>query len=259
MRTRTSEKSRFELIQLADPKFSEPHIVSLETSQTSTTRIHDDGSLEWTSASIELTARYFIGPSPVAFGELVSVMGGSLQDDGSVRLTNGEVMVRLDQLRGLHIGSVLFARVVDWAKLFPPDRRIYPITVSVVDAMDEDNKIRRNTLYDRFGIKIPYRPRGGIADAEGRSDPGLTVGDLIQHNRWEGVELLHGWGPAAAALRRRYTLSRPKMNAARHTASFYRRRYEARLGVFRDALKLFHWWLILAAFVLGFLVKTRLG
>lgn len=186
--TASSEKT--EVVEVKDPSYGKPHFLLLVTKESSLLQ-KVDGDLRWSNAKMEVTARYLYGPLPRLIGQLVCDMGGSTSDQQSVRITNGEVMVRLDELRGLHIGSFMFGRVVGWAKALAPTHRIVPIRLSLVDAHNPANKDRRNKLYENFGIKFEYRAADGITKAEGSSVEGLLVRDLVEYKGWTNITTSH--------------------------------------------------------------------
>ncbi|WP_323025753.1 hypothetical protein [Castellaniella sp.] len=71
----------------------------------------------------------------------------------TVCLTGG--MVALTGVpRGRHIGTYLFDEIVRWAQQWP-DAQVKPIGLGRGDASDE-NRERRNTFYERFGIEFDY-------------------------------------------------------------------------------------------------------
>lgn len=189
------DRSKVELVAFGDATNGGPHILSLTTETKTLEMFREDGTRHLTSSEIEIVARYVSSPKVHLSGYQVSLMGGKTEYDNRVKLTNGGVTVD-PSFCGLHIGSVLFGRIVDWAKQFPEDWRVVPITLSVVDARDPKNKARRNRFYEQFGFQFTYRAREGIADAEGRSDPAMTVKDLLPRNRWEGVSLLGNFDQA---------------------------------------------------------------
>lgn len=111
--------------------------------------------------NIELDAVYFAGPAPWLLGQRVCVMGGSTQHVDKVKLTNGGVVINLKGLKGLHIGSLMFGRIVDWAKQFPGHWCIVPIGLAAIDAREPEAKQRRNQFYENFGIRFGYDSADG--------------------------------------------------------------------------------------------------
>ncbi|ANN80870.1 hypothetical protein BAU07_26475 (plasmid) [Bordetella flabilis] len=65
--------------------------------------------------------------------------------------------------RGAHIGTYLLDEVVRWAKQWPT-AQVRQISLSTVDGSDE-NRERRNRLYEQFGIVFEYTPdrRSGVS------------------------------------------------------------------------------------------------
>lgn len=182
--------SAIEIVEVKDEKRGQKHYLLIETKRTSSC-IWADGKKLHEVADIDIRARYLFGDRINHIGHLVSHMGGRLSYDQTVKLTNGEVMVKLYDLHGLHIGTYLFHKVVHWAKGFDPGCRVVPISLSRVDAKDPENKKRRNRFYENFGLRFNYRSENGIEDAEGASDRSLTVGDLIAYQNWPNIRACH--------------------------------------------------------------------
>ncbi|MBE8895347.1 hypothetical protein ACN4GA_24110 [Raoultella terrigena] len=74
-------------------------------------------------------------------------------DGHQITLTGGSII--LNAPRGLGIGSLLFCEVAKWAKTYS-GIDIKTIFLSAFDAKDENNRKRRNRLYERFGIHMVY-------------------------------------------------------------------------------------------------------
>jgi hypothetical protein len=253
------ERDRFtvELVEVQDPRFQEKHLLLVETEKKGSEFFHQDGTSRWASASIEVNARYFSGPlGPLGcFGELVCQMGGSTHGGDTVRITNGSVMIGVHKLQGLHIGSLVFGRVVDWAKQFPATWRIFRITLSARDARDESAKKRRNLFYERFGIRFAYMSVNGIDDAAGSSYPDLTVKDLIQRNHWDNISLLGHWRQALISTHNRFATSRKELRKAERLKRVYERqlrRREAMLDRVGNSINLV---MIVAAALAGYAVR----
>jgi len=100
-------------------------------------------------------------------------------------------MIKVGSLRGLHIGTYAFSRIVAWAKRLGDDLLVHPIRISVVDAYDNKNKKRRNSMYENFGLRFAYRESNGIPDAEGSSLSTMTVRDLIAYENWPNIHTTH--------------------------------------------------------------------
>lgn len=95
-----------------------------------------------------------------------------------VKLSNGYVVIDHTKLRGLGLGTYLFAQVVLWAQQLAPDGDVQPIRLSSHQARDGENKERRNRFYEAFGFTFDYRSVEGIEHAEGSSHP-IKACDLI--------------------------------------------------------------------------------
>lgn len=253
---RYKERDRFtvELVEIADDRFPDKHLLFVETTTKGSEFFHEDGTLHWANASIEVSARYFSGPYD-CFGELVCNMGGSTQFGDQVRITNGAVMIGAHQLRGLHIGSLVFGRVVDWAKQFPGSWRVVPIKLAVVDARDEAAKNRRNRFYERFGIRFAYSSVDGIDKAEGSSHTDLTVADLIQHNRWANIRVLGHWRQALLSTHYRFDTSRRQLRGAVRLAQVYSRKLRRREAMLDRVGRNINVVLIVGAALAGYAVR----
>jgi hypothetical protein len=242
-------KQYVEVLAVADPAHDQPHYLLIETEESCCMqRVGADE--RWSDAKIDVAARYLFGPLHEQIGTLVCTMGGSTPSYDSVTITHGDMMVKPSALRGLHIGTCLFARVVGWAMSMSPDRVVTRITLGVGDAYAE-NKTRRNTMYERFGIRFVYRDANGIAGAEGHSDPDLRVRDLVGHRSWTNIRSC-GLGALRDLAQSHQALHRSERRH-RRMASVYRRRatkIDERLG---SAIRAFvRWPLVAAAAIVGF-------
>lgn len=254
--TNAATKENVEIIEIKDAKHDKPHYLLLETKESSW--LKRVGTTErWMNAEIEITARYLFGPLSEQIGKLVCSMGGKTTSYDSVKITNGEVMVKQSQLRGLHIGTFMFARMVTWAKTLNSERKIVPISMYVGDARDADNKNRRNTLYERFGIVFIYREVDGIAKAEGVSDPKLTVHDLIERKGWDNIRTCR-WLEGFHDLARAHHKLRDAVRRSRREANVYRKeatKFTVRVKTFVSHLRhLVKWPLAIGAGIVGFSV-----
>ncbi|WP_104655709.1 hypothetical protein [Ralstonia insidiosa] len=142
-----------------------------------------------------------------------------------MKLTNGEVMVKVASLRGLHIGTYAFCRIVTWAKKLDHDILVQPIRLSVVDAHDSANKERRNSMYENFGLRFRYREANGIANAEGLSLSTLTVGDLTVYEHWPNIHAAH-WLDGFKELAEAFRIARRKQREHSRLYALNRRRAE---------------------------------
>jgi hypothetical protein len=186
----TRQESNFEILSVDDPKYEKPHHLLVETTIADYRAIRS-GVGRFHTAKIDIRVYYLFGPNVVRIGDLVTHMGGEILHRGTVRITNGEVMVKLIELRSLHIGTYVFNRIVVWAKALDENLLIHPIRLSAVDAADEKSRDHRNKFYRNFGLHFNFREVNGIADAEGSSLSTLTVQDLIAHEHWPNIRKSH--------------------------------------------------------------------
>lgn len=138
-----------------------------------------------------------------------------------------------------------------------PEHTIVPISLFVGDAHNTDNKNRRNTLYRRFGIEFVYREVSGIANAEGVSDPKLTVHDLIEHKSWDNIRTCC-WLEGFHDLARAHHHVRAAARQSRREAMLYRKKapkFEERVQtVARRLSYLINWPLAIITAIMGFAV-----
>lgn len=181
-------KTTFETIKVTDEKRKATHFILIETTTTST-RL-EVGEKCSSSGTIEVRATYLFGSQRDFVGKLVSEMGGNFPSyRTTVKLTNGGVQINSGDLRGIHIGSYMFNKIVAWAKEeVDSSYGVITISLSRTDA-EPDNLDRRNKFYENFGIRFVYRAVDGIEKAEGSSDAALTVADLIARPRLAGIEM----------------------------------------------------------------------
>jgi hypothetical protein len=188
----TSDNS-FELVEVEDKERKQTHhlLIELKSSKLGT---KVSGESNVTSASISLDVHYIYGSRIDLIGEFVSCMGASICGfDKSTRLTNGSVMIRIECLKGIHIGTYLFYKIVNWAKINAPGYRIIPISLSSVDA-GEKNRDRRNSFYENFGLRFEYLTENGVEKACGRSLATMTTDDLIPYQNWPNITVRHVHG-----------------------------------------------------------------
>lgn len=183
-------ESSFELIKVADTQRNQEHYLLVKTTYSKLGTDSDGDSVIMT-ASMSVEAHYIFGSRLNLIGQLVSEMGASINGFGrSTRLTNGSVMIRVEDLKGLHIGTYLFYKIVNWAITHAPGYKITPISLSNCDA-GEDNKDRRNAFYEHFGLVFDYRTENGVEKASGCSKAALTTDDLIRYQHWPNISVQH--------------------------------------------------------------------
>lgn len=186
----STSESTLEVIKVSDSKRDKEHYILIETT-ISRLKHYTDKRTIFETASISCRASYIFGDHQSYIGKRVSDMGGKMNHyDQTIRLTNGSVMIDQEELRGLHIGTYLFHKIVTWAKSFDPNYKIIPISLSVVDASDA-NKDRRNTFYENFGLVFNYRVENGKKEASGHSIEMLTVKDLLTYQNWPNIESIN--------------------------------------------------------------------
>lgn len=173
-----------EVIEVKD-KYGESHFIEFET-VTSVSKITDESGLVYESGSISCQAHYLFGPLRGKIGELVSDMGGKLDGYcGSVKITNGQIMVRVIEMRGLNVGTFQLNKIVTWAKQFNPKYKVQVVKLSAADAY-EDNRDRRNTFYENFGLRFNYKEDNGVQKSSGGSFADLVVADLVAYQHLPG-------------------------------------------------------------------------
>ncbi|MEL7551954.1 hypothetical protein AAGV37_18940 [Pseudomonas protegens] len=175
-----------------------------------------------TSSNIVVRATYLYGDQGCfKAGQLISEMSGELNDSRkTVKLTNG--LVKVDEcMRGLHVGTYIFHKIVSWAKQFDPSYTIVPITVISSDAGNE-NRDRRNKFYTNSGIRFIWDGKEG---REGRSDPKLTISELTPYSNWPNIKKDYGMR-ALDKTWRELSILKERTRGLRKTQRYYRREYE---------------------------------
>jgi hypothetical protein len=169
---------------------------------------------------IKVRATYLYGSEgPQKAGSLISEMGGECSGQ-RVRLTNGSVMVD-GSMQGLHVGTYLFHKIVSWAKKFDLSYKIVPISVISGDG-HKKNKERRNKLYGNSGIRFIW---DDPELRQGRSDPELTVSDLIAYANWPNIKKDYGLLSLDKTWRETSKL-KEKVRDLRSSNRYYRREYK---------------------------------
>lgn len=170
---RIEKRTSIEKLKVVDSKFpDQPHYILLHITETFEQDVIDGKTM--LAGDIELRADYFWGPLTSEVGELVSLMGGKSQSPTHVKISNGDVTIRIHALKGIGLGSYLFNRIVVWAKQFEPTRLIAPLHLTSGLDPDPQNTPRRNRLYEKFGIRLIFTD--GIE--RGSSDPAMTIGEI---------------------------------------------------------------------------------
>lgn len=178
--------SQTEIIEVED-KEGGIHYFQVETSIKSS-RCSKDQKTIWHREKISCSVHYVFGPKHARIGEHVTTMGGEFSHNSQlVRITNGQVMIQPDNLRGMGLGTYLMNKIVAWAKQFNSTVRVRVVNLSAVDA-GPNNRVRRNTLYENFGLCFNYREEDGVEKASGASLAELTIADLICYQHLDGFK-----------------------------------------------------------------------
>ncbi|QJQ03088.1 N-acetyltransferase [Herbaspirillum rubrisubalbicans Os34] len=106
--------------------------------------------------------------------------------NGDIRITGthgGMAFLELSprHIRGRRIATYLMNEVVRWAKQWP-EAEVYPIELLHGQAINSDEKERRNRFYARFGIEFDFHDP--IAQETGISKP-MTAQGLKEVSSWE--------------------------------------------------------------------------
>lgn len=198
-----------------DPGFKTPRLVLLEVrdrlapaapiahllvERTVTQRLSTDGIVM--EARIELDyqrldpgfargarAGAFVGGYSHYTGGQVSITSGSPASEGGVFLD-------LPGLQGQRIGTYLMNQVVLWVKRWP-HAQLATVHLYASGAHHQDNRLRRNRLYEQFGVTFDYDdPQGqGSGGSRTMAAGDLTACDAWRHNITERpvLESLEGW------------------------------------------------------------------
>lgn len=247
--------STFEIIKVQDENkyYPRTHYLLIETELKS--HIWSSETASTSTSKIKVRATYLYGSDGIyKAGSLISEMGGEMQSyRQSVRVTNGAVMVD-SSMRGLHVGTYLFHKIVTWAKQFDPSYNIVPISVIAGDA-DKDNKDRRNKLYENSGIQFIW---DGSAGMQGSSDPTLTVSDLIAYANWPNIQKDYGMRSLDKTWQELATL-KVQVQSLKAANRFCRRQYntiESRLKILAGLISIP---LCIGCLLLGLAVGKAIG
>lgn len=246
-----------EMIKVEDKERKEIHYLLVDL-RCSKHRVDGPGVRAFYDASLKIDVRYIFGSRLSLIGSRISDMGASINGfDRSVKLTNGSVMIDIDALRGLHIGTYLFYKVVDWAKNNAPGFRIVPIGLSSVDAKPE-NRDRRNSFYEHFGLKFEYITEKGVEKSSGRSLATLTTDDLVAYQNWPNIKserVYDGLEKLAYEVRRmRWSLTDARKGLRAEERR--RRRKESKLGILARCI---NWPMYLMIAFLAFAAGKAIG
>lgn len=258
---------KLELLDVKDSKYTNAHHqLLLKIRQNKTVHDVHRRVKRRISEQYEIEATYLAGPLNCATGSRVCKMGGGIDWDGSIRLTNGRVMVDPLELRGLSIGSYLLNRVVTWAKTLEPERRIQQLYLSEVDAVSIGNRTRRNRLYRKFGLRLEFLP--DAPEAVGHSAYDMTIAELVNFSDTEWPNLrVSGRMPLMHDLLVDHHKLKTAFAKAERQAAFFRRRSIRYNQVFASTIRclgvVFNGTIFFsggcAGFFLGNLVHIELG
>lgn len=177
---------KYEVLSVASSG-ERPHKILITITQTSATFV--SGITPHRLGTIEVEAKYISGPldrSRILHQALVSTMGGNADTlNKSTKITTGVVEILVGSLRGLGIGTYMFAKVVQWAIDFDPTLDVKTIKAGPGDATEE-NRHRRNRFYKNFGVRFfdSEFDNETVEDfVAGRSMP-MKVADLIPYEGW---------------------------------------------------------------------------
>jgi hypothetical protein len=210
---------QLEMLRIEDPKFpGEPHYLVAHT-RVQGTRYEGEKKVSY-CGKFGVQVEYFFGPLQRQVGKAVTSMGGESSWNDSVRLSNGEVMIRCEELRGLGLGGFLFNRIVRWAKHADPQSAIVPLWLSGVDGESKINRDRRNRLYRRFGLRLNFL---SVDEVEGRSASDMKVGELIDwpDQEWPKIRSSN-WNQGWHELVGQYQMTRRELRQSRRVARMYR-------------------------------------
>lgn len=229
------------------------HYLLIETQLKSTT--WSIQGIPTASARITVRATYLYGSQGLfKAGQLISEMGGELNDSRkTVKLTNGSVMVD-GCMRGLHVGTYIFHKIISWAKQFDPSYTIVPIKVIAGDASTE-NKDRRNKLYTNSGIRFIWDESKCM---EGSSDPALTISELTPYANWPNINKDYGMR-ALDKTWRELSILKERTRGLRASQRHYRKEYETIRSRLLAIARFLNFPMYLICVLLGLTVGRVLG
>lgn len=94
--------------------------------------------------------------------------------------TSGAVFFDIEELKGNRVGTYLMNVIVEWATRWPANTDVSRIELHSNQAYD-GNKVRRNQLYEQFGITFTYATPDKLS---GYSNA-MTVSGLTPVNTWK--------------------------------------------------------------------------
>ncbi|HEY0294048.1 MAG TPA: hypothetical protein VGC69_01800 [Bordetella sp.] len=144
------------------------HVLSVEITKSS--QIQPSSKRPVCYGHITIKVHYLSGPSQQA-GTQICLMGGHVDSTSNMaRLTNGNLVIENQALRGLGLGSYLFNIIVTWILSFEVDFDIVPVRLFAGDAYP-GNLERRNRFYEKFGLQFDYQTGSGSMQTHGLSLP----------------------------------------------------------------------------------------
>ncbi|WCB48104.1 GNAT family N-acetyltransferase (plasmid) [Nitratidesulfovibrio vulgaris] len=93
---------------------------------------------------------------------------------------SGGVFIDPEYLRGHRLGTYLLNEIVLWARQWP-EAQVAQIELCHLQGLDEDNRKRRNRLYEQFGITFDYTDEHCC---RGVSHP-MLASQLVPVSRWQ--------------------------------------------------------------------------
>lgn len=246
---------RVEFVTVRDDKHNRTHYLILSINESHT--LDKSQTDRYINAQIEVNAKYLYGPLSSYIGRIVCKMGGKTISDYGVKISNGDVMVEVNELRGLHIGSFILNRIVIWAKTLEPERKIHQLKLVEQDATDSNNKLRRNNLYRKFGIKLVFNDP--LTESSGKSAIDVHVKDLVEFTdrEWSNIKV-DNWIDGFGELNTEFHRIRDQLRQSRRRLAFYKRksnRFDAKVGtVIKTLHNIINLPLFFIALLIGYLV-----
>lgn len=203
------------------------------------------------SGVISIRVHYLFGPLTHLCGALICDMGARIGEK-NIKVTNGEVMVKSAELRGLKIGSYVFNEIINWVKQNGNEEaQVSTLKLSSVDAIDPINKIRRNQLYRKFGFDLAFDD--GNKESEGKASI-LKISELKTFDRseWSNIRIDSNFNGLREIQHKLYESERAVCGARRLARAHKRdiNRHKSYLAKICLYMKMVIWWpsLIICSF-----------
>lgn len=212
---------KVEVISVRDERHEQPHFLQLLITQSAT--VETTQETRYLAGKIDIRAIYLFGPLSQEIGKTVCHMGGETSLDDAVRISNGDILLHVIEMRGLNVASFMLNRIVRWAKSFEAERKVRPFKLVKQDATNIKNKARRNQLYRKFRMRLVFEDPA--TEEEGHSAYDLVIGELLEFSdrEWTNISVNY-WLDGFRALYGDQQKARERLRQNTRMLAYYRRR-----------------------------------